>query len=154
MLAQRFGSETRPNAKSETVSGHFHRQSTQHSKQHPSHLLKILKFPFQKCLNPIDSIPQIRGRPFSFIGFPYLIVVEQHLAFPGKQPIGVDIRVSTKKALQKFVTRVVDRVEHVADPGGAGTHVLVDVVLFQTQPFGQYFKAFGKTFVNHVKKYL
>ena len=89
MLAQRFGSETRPNAKSETVSGHFHRQSTQHSKQHPSHLLKILKFPFQKCLNPIDSIPQIRGRPFSFIGFPYLIVVEQHLAFPGKQPIDV-----------------------------------------------------------------
>ena len=71
------------------VSDHFHRQSTQHSKQQPRHLLKILKFPFQKIFNPLDPIPQIRSRPFSFIGFPYLIVVEQHLAFPGKQPIGV-----------------------------------------------------------------
>jgi hypothetical protein len=60
-----------------------------YSRQYPSHLLKILKFPFQKCLNPLDSIPQIRSRPISFIGFPDLIVVEQHLAFPGKQPIGV-----------------------------------------------------------------
>jgi hypothetical protein len=67
----------------------FHRQSRLYSRQHPSHLLKILKLPFQKSFNPLDSLPQIRSRPFSFIGFPDLIVVEQHLAFPGKQPIGV-----------------------------------------------------------------
>ena len=76
-------------AKRQNVGDSFHHQSTQHSRQHPSHLLKILKFPFQKILNPIDSIPQIRSRPFSFIGFSDLMVVEQHLAFPGKQPIGV-----------------------------------------------------------------